>query len=105
MGEARLERRVEREEPPRHFSANHERIVAILDPEVRLEQFDDGPVRGRLAVGESSRGQDEPALAAMGLCDLPDEARLADARLTHEGYDLTVTCGGPSDDAAQLLQL
>ena len=43
------------------------------------------------------RVQDEPALAAMGLHDLPDEARLADARLPDDGHDLTVTCGGPSE--------
>ena len=67
-GKARLQRRIEREEPPRHLFANHERIVAILDPEVRLEEFDDGPVRGRLAVGDrsaragrASPGRDGPA--------------------------------------------
>ena len=49
--------------------------------------------------------QDEPALAAMRLRDLPDEAGLADARLPDDGHDLAVTGGGPFQRAAEQLQL
>ena len=49
--------------------------------------------------------QDEPALGAMGLRDLPDEAGLPDAGLPDDGHDLAVAGRGPCQRATQLLQL
>ena len=48
---------------------------------------------------------DEPALDAMRVRDLPDQPRLADARLADDGHDLAVAGGGPGQRVAQLLQL
>src|SRR5262249_41962756 len=85
--------------------ANRGRIIAILDAEVRFEELDHGQVRGRLTVGERGRVQDEPALASMRLCDLPDEAGLADARLPDDRHDLAMTGRGPFQSAAKQLPL
>ena len=90
---------------PLHLLANRRRVVAVLDVEVRPEELDHGQVRGRLAVRDRGAVHDEPALAAMRLHDLPDEPRLADARLPDDGHDLAVAGGGPGQRVAQLLQL
>ena len=87
-------------EPPPHLLANRWRVVAVLDVEVSLEELDHGLIRRRLAIRERARVQDEPALAAMRLRDLPDEPRLADARLPDDGHDLAVAGRGPGQDVA-----
>ena len=80
-------------------------VVPVLDLEVALEQVDDRQVAGRLAVGDGARLQDEPAVDAMGVRDLPDEPRLPDPRLPDEGDHLAVAGAGPLEGLAKLLQL
>ena len=103
--EARLQRRVEREEPLRHLLANRSRVVAVLDVEVRFEELDHGEIRGRLAVRYRVRVQESQPWLRWRLRDLPDEAGLADARLPDDGHDLAVAGRGSAQRAAQQLQL
>ena len=100
-GEARLQRGVERDQLPPDLLANRRRVVAVLDVEVRAEEPDHGLERRRLAIRDRAGVPDAPALGAGGLHDLPDEPRLADARLPDEGHELAVAGGarGPARDA------
>ena len=88
--QGRLQGPVQREELAGHLLADLARVVALLDLEVGLEQVDDRQVAGRLAVGDRAGLEDEPALGAVGVGELPDEARLPDAGLADEGDDLAV---------------
>src|SRR5262245_45077982 len=70
-------------------------IVPLLDLEVALEQVDDRQVGRGLSEGHRARLQDQPAAGAVGVYELPVQARLADARLPHHGDDLSVSGAGP----------
>ena len=48
----RLQRSIQHEELAGDALANHARVVALLDPEIALQQFDDGQVRCGLPVGD-----------------------------------------------------
>ena len=70
-----------------------------LDLEVALEQVDHGQVAGGLAVGDRGALEDQPALGPMGVGELVDEARLAHARLAHDGDHLAVARAAPARGA------
>ena len=73
--------------------------------EVAAEQLDHGQVGGGLAVGDRGGLHDQPAVHAVGVGELPEETRLAHARLPDHGDHLAVPQAGPVEGAAELLQL
>ena len=73
----RLERAVEREQLARHLLADLAEVVAVLDLEVALEQVDHRQVARRLAVRDRGALEHQPALQAVRVGELVDEARLA----------------------------
>src|SRR5262249_40629470 len=75
------------------------------DPEVALEEVDDGQIAGPLPVGQSTRLQDEPLLRAMGARELEYEAGFAHAGLTDEREQLTTAAPGTVHCRADLLGL
>ena len=87
------------------FSRIFARVVAAVDREVAAEQLDHGQIGGGLAVGDRGGLQDEPAVHAVGVGELPEEPRLAHARLPDHGDHLAVPQAGPVEGAAELLQL
>jgi len=104
-GHGGRERRGERQDLPRDLLPDLPRVVAALDLEVAAEQLDHGQVGGGLAVGDRGGLHDEPAVHAVGVGELPEEARLAHARLPDHGDHLAVAQARPVEGAAELLQL
>ena len=99
------ERRGERQDLPRDLLPDLPRVVAALDLEVAAEQLDHGQVGGGLAVGDRGGLHDQPAVHAMGVGELPEETRLAHARLPDHRDHLAVPLAGPVEGVAELLQL
>ena len=56
------------------FFADLAQMVAVLDLEVALQQLDHRPVARRLAIGDGGTLKPEPALQAMRVRELVDEA-------------------------------
>ena len=101
----RLQRVVEGEQLARHLLADLAQVVPVLDLEVALEEVDHRQVARRLAVRDRGALEDQPALQAMRVGELVDEARLAHPRLADDRRHLTVTVAGELLGAAELLQL
>ena len=99
------ERGGERQDLPRDLFPDLPRVVAALDLEIASKQLDHGKVGGGLAVGDRGGLHDEPAVHAMGVGELPEETRLAHARLPDHGDHLAVAQAGPVESVAELLQL
>ena len=95
----------ERQHLLRHPLANLVRVIARLDPEVRLQQVNDREVGRLLPVGSRPADQDQRAPAAVRLDEFPEETRLADARLADDGHDLAVTRLGPLERLGKLVNL
>ena len=89
------ERRGERQDLPRDLLPDLPRVVAALDREVAAEQLDHGQVGGGLAVGDRGGLHDQPAVHAVGVGELPEEPRLAHARLPDHGDHLAVPQARP----------
>ena len=89
-----------------HLLANLGRVVAVLERRSTLLRRS---ITGRYGMSSAiqDRGAvcDERALVAMRPHDLPDQPRLADARLPDDGHDLAVAGGRPGQRVAQLLHL
>ncbi len=113
-GEGAQERGVEVEQRGRHLVADGARVVPLLDIEVAAEQRDHRQVRRARVEGGRERLEDPPLGRQVDDRELPDEPRLADARLADEHHDLAVSAPGllhgrgevaqlriPSDEAAQ----
>src|SRR5215470_2174225 len=64
------------------------RVVAILDLEVRPENFKDRPIWSRPAVGHTVAFEPGHALPVQGLAKLVQQTRLADSGLSNDAYDL-----------------
>ena len=103
--EGGFERPVQGEQLARHLLADLACVVARLDLEVGAEQVDERQKRRRLPVGDGAALDDQPALRAMRVGELPEEARLADAGLADDGHDLAVPGAGPLQRLAELLEL
>ena len=101
----RLQRAVQRQELAGHSLADRPRVVALLDPAIRLQQVDDGQVRRGLPVGDRAALEHQPAVGAVRPRELPDEPRLPHAGLAHHGDRLPVARGGALERLRELLQL
>ena len=99
------ERGGDRQDLPRDLLPDLPRVVATVDREVAAEQLDHGQVSRGLTVGDRGGLHDEPAVHAMGVRDLPEETRLAHARLADHGNHLAVPLAGPVEGVPELLQL
>jgi hypothetical protein len=75
---------------PRDFFADLAMRVAVRDLEVALQEVDDGEIAGRPAVGDRAGFHDAPVLRAVGVGELVEQARLAQARLAHDRDELAV---------------
>ena len=90
-GQGRLQRRIQRDQLAGEFLRDLPRVVAGLDLEVRPEEVDDRQIGRGLAVGGRAGFEDEPAVRAMGMDELPEQPGLAHAGLAHHSHDLAVT--------------
>ena len=99
------ERRGECQNLPGDLLANLPGVVATLDLEVTAEQIDHRQVGGGLAVGDRGGLCDEPAVYAVRMKELPEEARLADPRLADHGNHLAAAAARPVKSAADLVHL
>ena len=102
--EAGLKCPVQRQNLARDFLSNLARLVARLDLEVALEEVDHRQEHVGLAIGGSAPFEDEPAVSPMGVNELPEQPRLAHARLTHERDDLAATGPGFVEGPVESLQ-
>src|SRR6185436_21109666 len=80
-------------------------VVPVLDLEVALEEIDHRQVARRLAIRDRGSLENEPALQAMRVGELVDQARLAHPRLADDRHHLTVTVTRELLSAAELRQL
>jgi hypothetical protein len=103
--EGGLERPVQGEEFARHLLADLARLIARLDLKVGAEEVDERQERRGLPIGDGAALDDEPAVDAVRVGELPEETRLADTWLADDGHDLAVPCTGPLQGLAELLQL
>ena len=101
----RLQRAVQHQELAGHAFADLPRVVALLDPAIRLQQLDDGQVRRGLPVGNRAALEHQPAVGAVRPRELPDEPRFPHAGLADDGDRLAVSRGGALERLGQLLQL
>ena len=85
-----LERLVQRQHLPGDLGPDGAGVVALLDVAVALEQVDDGEVGRGLAVGHRGALQHPPALRAVGVDTLIDQAGLAHPRFPHQGDHLAM---------------
>ena len=93
--EGLLEGLVQGQHLPRDLGPDGARVIAVVHMAVALEQVDDGEVGRGLAVGHRGALQHPPALGAVGVDTLIDQARLAHARLPHQGHHLAVARPAP----------
>ena len=94
--------------PVAEDACNLLRRCALEDPEVLLENLSDGPVRDPVAVRQAAPGPPERRrlLPRENLPQLPDESRLADARLPDDGHEMRLVLrDGPEEGRPQELQL
>ena len=61
----RLERAVQHQELAGHSFADLALVVAVMDPEIRLQQLDDRQVRRGLPVGNRAAFEYQPAVGAV----------------------------------------
>ena len=101
----RLQRAVQHQELAGHALADRPRVVALLDPAVRLQEVDDGQVRRGLPVRDRAALEHEPPVGAVRPRELPDEPRLPDAGLAHDGDRLAMARGGALERLGELLEL
>jgi hypothetical protein len=66
-----LERAIQRQQLARELLANLPCLVSRLDLKIDPEQLDDRQKRCRLAVGNGAAFDDQPALRAIGVGELP----------------------------------
>src|SRR3989442_8582735 len=104
-GQERLERAVERQQPPRHLLAYESSVVPAFDPEVSPQQIDEGEVRRCLAVGHRSTRDHEAVLDAMGVSELIIQAGFPHAGLADHGDDLAPSGARVIERLVQLLHL
>jgi hypothetical protein len=90
----RRQRRLERAVQAQHFAhdlvAHAARVVARIDLEVGAQQVDHRAIRGGLAVGHRCALQHQPWLRPRRTQELPEQPRLAHARLADHRDDLPV---------------
>src|SRR5207249_2167026 len=96
---------VEREKLPRHLLPDGAGLVPVADLKVASEEVDHRQVRRGLAVRDGAGLEDEPAVDAVGVGDLPDEPRLPDARLADERHHLAMPARRAAERLAELLEL
>src|SRR4029453_15089597 len=77
--------------------------ILLSDAEVVLEELDDGEIAVRLAVGDRSGLENQPAVDTMGMRELEDDPGFAHARLTHDRGHLTSAVARPFDGSPELL--
>ena len=65
-------------------------VVAVLHMAITLEQVEHREVGGGFAVGHRGALQHQPALGAVRVDTFVDQARLAHARLPHQGHHLAL---------------
>src|SRR5262245_10806849 len=109
QGQQRRERRlhsaVEREQLAGHLLPDFAELVPVLDLEVTLEEIDHRQVARRLSIGDRGALQNQPALRAVRMGELPEETRFADARLSDHGDHLAAALARPVEGISELLQL
>ena len=98
-------RPVQRQELPRQLLAHRARAVAVFDGEVALEEIDHRQIGRRLTVRDRAGLEDEPAVDAVRVGDLPDQARLAHAGFPHHRHHLPMAAAGAAQRLAELVQL
>src|SRR5262249_16795734 len=76
-GDGEPERRGERQDLPGDLLPDLSRIVATVDLEIPLEQFDHRQIAGCPAVGDRDGLGDQPAVHTVGMDHLPDEPPLS----------------------------
>ena len=103
--EGGLQRSVQGEELSRHLLADLACFIAPLDLEIAPEELDERQKRRRLSIGDRDALDDQPALRAVGVGELPEEARLAYTGLADDGHDLAVPDAGTIQGLAELLHL
>jgi hypothetical protein len=80
-------------------------VIARLELEVAPEQVEDREEGRHLAVGDGIRLDEKPAVEAVGVGELPEQARLADAGLADDGHELAPAAAGALEGVAELVQL
>ena len=100
-----LERLVQRQDLPRHLRPDGTVVIVVLNMGVALEQVNHREIRRGLAVGDGATFQDEPALGAMGLRELPEEPGLAHPGLADDRHHLALTGPGPLQRSVEGIQL
>src|SRR4029453_9259867 len=100
-----LERAIQRQQLARDLLANLPRLVSRLDLKIDPEQLDDRQKRCRFALGNRTAFDDQPALRAIGVGELPVQTGLANARLSNDSDDLAVPVAGALEGLSELVQL
>ena len=82
-----------------------ERVVALLDLEVRPQNFKDRPVRRLPAVGHTVPFEPGHTLSFQRLAKLVQQTRLADSRVSHDADDLAAARLGTRQAVVEQTQL
>jgi hypothetical protein len=96
---------VEREDPPGQLLADPALVVRALHPEIALEQCDHRQQGGGPAISHRARLEHQPVPRAVGVHELPHQARLARARLADQSYHLPVAGADAVEAAVELAEL
>src|SRR6185369_11250014 len=90
---------------PDDLGAYRAGVITLVDPEIGLQEIDDGEIAGGPAIGDSARLEGPAPGDSVRVDQLVEEARLAHARLAHDGHDLPVAAPRPVECCAELLHL
>ena len=96
-----LEGLIQRQDLPGDLGPHRPEVIAVLEVTVGFEQVADRQVGGGLAVGHGATLQHQPALRAVRVEELVDQARFAHPGLAQQRDDLPLAGPGPCQGLLQ----
>src|SRR4029453_16191557 len=90
---------------PGDLGADGAGLVVVIEVSVAFEQVNDGEIGCRLAVGHRGAFEHQPAVGAVRMYELVDQARLPHARFPDHRYKLPMASSGPLQGVVERLDL
>ena len=96
---------VEGQKLPRDLLADPPSIVARLDPEVLAQEMSDRLIGSSFRIGYRGALKEQPVMDPVGVGELPEQSRLAEARFPDDSDDLAPARPGQLQSMPQLVHL